>query len=357
MRAGFDFHEITACLEVGNNLLSCLKTVKPPVFAAVFVYLCVLVKDGYHFEIVTLAHLEVVRVVAGRYLYAARAEFAVDIFVGDDRYLSAHEREDGKFADERSESLILGMNGDGSVSEHCLGARRCHGDIFAVASLDGIADMPECALFILVLDLGIRESRGAVRAVVYDAQSAVDKPFIVERNEVFLYSGAERIVHCEAQAAPVAGGAEGFELVDDAVAVFLFPFPDKLGKFLSAEVIAGEPLFLAEVFLDLYLRGDAGMVCAGNPERAVALHALEADERILKSLIERMTHMKLPRYIGRRDNDGEGLFFLVSRGCEISALAPALIERTFKRRGIVCFVKFLCHIRIPCPFLFLCSNV
>ena len=212
--------------------------------------------------------------------------------------------------------------------------------------------MPECALLILVLDLGIRESRGAVRAVVYDAQSAINKPFIVERNEVFLYSGTESIVHGEAQAAPVAGGAEGFELIDDAVSVFLFPFPYERGEFLSAEVIAGETFFLAEIFFDLYLSGYSGMVCAGNPQCAVALHTLEADERILKSFIKRMTHMQLSRYIRWRDNDSEGLFFLVSRGCEISALAPALIERTFKRCGIICFVKFLCHIRIPCPFFY-----
>ena len=71
-------------------------------------------------------------------------------------------------------------------------------------------------------------------------------------------------------------------LLDDAAAVLFLPRPDALEELLAAEVIAGLALLDAQLLLDLDLGGDAGVVRAGQPQGAVALHALVARQDILQ---------------------------------------------------------------------------
>ena len=62
---------------------------------------------------------------------------------------------------------------------------------------------------------------------------------------------------------------------------------------------------LGEQPLDHHLRGDAGVVGAGLPERIAALHAPPADQRVLDGEGQRMTHVQAARDVRRRDHDGE----------------------------------------------------
>ena len=52
------------------------------------------------------ADLVVVRVVAGRHLDAAGAEIELDVIVGHDGQLTAHERQDRRLADEVLVALV-----------------------------------------------------------------------------------------------------------------------------------------------------------------------------------------------------------------------------------------------------------
>ena len=65
----------------------------PAIRAGVFVHVRGAVEDRDLFEAVTLAQIEVHRVVRGRDFQRAGAEFAIDRGVGDDRYLAAHQRQ------------------------------------------------------------------------------------------------------------------------------------------------------------------------------------------------------------------------------------------------------------------------
>ena len=162
-----------------------------------------------------------------------------------------------------------------------------------------------------VFDLGVGQGRGAVRAPVDDAAAAVDEPLVIEIHKHLAHRARTALIHREALAIPVAGGAELFQLLDDAPAVLVFPRPHALKKFFAPEVVAGDTLVLAQIFLDLDLCGDASVVRARQPERAVALHALRADENVLQRFVKGVPHVKLAGDVRRGDHDRERLFRLV----------------------------------------------
>ena len=146
------------------------------------------------------------------------------------------------------------------------------------------------------------------------------------------------VVHREALPLPVAGAAEGLELLHDAVAVLVLPGPDLVEEALAAQVEAGLAL-VAELLLDLYLRGDAGVVVAGQPERGVAVHALVAHEDVLYRLVEGVAQMQLAGDVRGRDNDGEGLLLGVALGVEVVALQPEVVNLLLDLMGVVDFRK------------------
>ena len=70
---------------VGPQLLARHVTIQPGIRPGVGVERRVLVHDVDDRQVVTLADLVVVGVVAGRDLQRARAEFAIHVLIGDDR--------------------------------------------------------------------------------------------------------------------------------------------------------------------------------------------------------------------------------------------------------------------------------
>ena len=92
---------------------------------------------------VPLAEGEVVGIVRGRDLDRAGAELAAHPVVENDGNLAIHQRQAQLFAVQMQVALVLGMNGDGDVAEHGLGARGGDGHklagVLAVVAEDGIA--------------------------------------------------------------------------------------------------------------------------------------------------------------------------------------------------------------------------
>ena len=72
-------------------------------------------------KIVSLTDEEVVGVVRGSNLDAARTKADLNVIVGNDGDLSANDGEDQGLADEVLHVLVLGVDRDGSVTEHGLG--------------------------------------------------------------------------------------------------------------------------------------------------------------------------------------------------------------------------------------------
>ena len=60
-----------------------------------------------------------------------------------------------------------------------------------------------------------------------------------------------------------------------------------------------------ELLLDHGLRGDAGVVGPGHPQRVEAVHALVAHQHVLDRVVQRVAHVQPAGDVGRRDDDGE----------------------------------------------------
>ena len=86
-------------------------------------------------------------------------------------------------------ALVFRMNGDGGVAEHGLGARGGDGEklagVLAVIAEDGVADLPEVALLLVVDHFEIADGGLAARAPVDDVGAAIDEALLVEADEGF----------------------------------------------------------------------------------------------------------------------------------------------------------------------------
>ena len=83
------------------------------------------------------------------------------------------------------------------------------------------------------------------------------------------------------------------------------------------------------------------MIRTGDPDHVIAFHPFKTHEDILERIIERMAHMKLPRYIGRGHDDAEGLTRRFGLLMEIPFFFPKIIPLLFDFSGIIPFESFL----------------
>ena len=335
--ARLDGHEIALLLELLHDGLAGLVAVHAvPLVAAGD--LAVAVEHQVLRQIVAQADLKVVGVVAGRDLHAAGAELHIGVLIADDGDLAPDERERERFADHVLIARVLGVHRNGGVAEHRLGTGR--GDLHAAGTVrQRIADMPEEAVLLHVFDLNVGKGGLAVRTPVDDTLAAVDISLFVQAAERLAHGLGALLVHREALALPVARRAERFELLHDAVAVVLLPVPHTVQELFAAEIEARETL-LAELGLHLGLRGDAGVVNARQPQRAVPAHALPADEHVLDRLIERVTQMELAGDVRGRDHDGERLLVRVTLSVEPAAVRPVAVDLAFHLLGIINLRQF-----------------
>ena len=88
-----------------------------------------------------LPDLVVVEVVRRRQLHAARAERGIRELVRDQRDLAAGERQREGRAVESAVAFVIGVKGDGDVTEHRLGARGRDGHV-TLAVRERVADVP-----------------------------------------------------------------------------------------------------------------------------------------------------------------------------------------------------------------------
>ena len=120
--------QVAALGKVREDPASCLEPVKTGVPRATLVDRRVIAHHVDRGEAVTLADLEVGRVVGRRDLDSAGAEGPVDRLVGDDRHVPVHERDADPPADEGRVALVVGVHRDARVAEDRLGPRRRDGD-------------------------------------------------------------------------------------------------------------------------------------------------------------------------------------------------------------------------------------
>ena len=248
------------------------------------------------------ANLVVVGVVGGSNLNDARSLGHIRVLVANYGNLLIYKRKNYVATVEMCVSGVLTVDSNGGIAKHSFGtggSKLQHLTRF----LNGIKEMIEIAVLILVLNLRIGNRGLTGGTPVYHTVSAVDKTLIVKTHKYVLYCLRATIVHGEALTAPVARGAEYLQLLNDASAVLLLPRPSALKELISAKIILGKSL-LAHRLNDLCLGGNGCVVGAGKPKGAISAHALIAGKDVLQGVIQCVTHMELTRNVRRGHNYG-----------------------------------------------------
>ena len=279
-----------------------------------------------HLELVPQPDLEVRRVVRRGHLHEARPEPGLDRVIGDDRHRQVDDRQPGDLAHEGPVALVRGIHGHGRVAQQRFGARGGHGDVRRGAALHGIADVVQLAFDIPGFGLLVRQGREAARAPVDYPMAPVNEPLLPQRHEHFPHRPRVGGVEGEPRPRPVAGGTDHLELLENRRAGLAYERPDPRDECLAAEVEAGLPLFRDKA-LHHVLRGDAGVVGAGEPQRFPAAHPLEPDQHVLRHVVQPLAHVQHRRDVGRGDHDHVGRLGRVGPGREYAALEPAPVQR------------------------------
>ena len=107
------------------------------------------------------------------------------------------------------------------------------------------------------------------------------------------------------------------------------PLPDAAFEFLATEILAADFL-LGELALDDELRGNSSVIHARQPERAVAAHAVPADEHVDLRMLEHVADVDRAGDVGRgqgnRKHRAVGRIFGAEQFLFEPGLGPALFD-------------------------------
>ena len=185
----------------------------------------------------TLANFKIVGVVSRRDLNAARSKPLIHVFICNNRNPAIRKGKYKFFSYEILISFILRIYRNCRISQH--GLRSCGGYFHKAAFLthDGVVDMPEKSILILMLHLGIGNRSLAFGAPVYYLGALVYPAFFIKIKKCLLYRFGTAFVHSKAFSFPVCGGTQLMKLIYDTAAVLFSPFPAVLKKFFPSYLV------------------------------------------------------------------------------------------------------------------------
>ncbi|SCI98484.1 Uncharacterised protein [uncultured Blautia sp.] len=85
------------------------------------------------------------------------------------------------------------------------------------------------------------------------------------------------------------------------------------------------------------------MVGAGDPQRGVALHPLEAGQDVLQCAVQGVAHVELARDVGWRHDDGEGLLLGIRIPVKAVVVLPHLVDAGLHLLGFIHLGQFFHH--------------
>jgi hypothetical protein len=119
-----------------------------------------------------------------------------------------------------------------------------------------------------------------------------------------------------------------------------FQRPDPLQEGLTPQRAAVEVLVLAcRLPLHDVLRGDAGVIRAGDPEHVAPLHPAPAREDVLQRVVQRVADVQEARDVRRRDHDRDTARPAGGVGVKQAGVDPALVPAVFDVVGTVGFIE------------------
>ena len=295
-----------------------------------FVQSTVIIEDVDGLQMVLHTDLVVVDVVCRRDFQRTRAELAVHILVENDWDDAAHNRHHHLFPLQMCETLIFRMHTNRRITKDGFGTGCGHYNII-LRIFNIIAKIEEFGAGLLVHHLLVRDGGQRDRIPVDHTDTLINQAFVVQIHKHLDNRIILRLVHGEAGALPVAGGAQFFQLFQNDAAVLLLPLPGMFHELVAGDLLFGNSLLL-ELGHNLGLRGDGGVVHSRNPTGVHAQHPCATDQNILDGAVEHVAHVQHAGDIGRRQNHRVGLPS-IRFGMEIAAVHPMFIPFVFNLFG------------------------
>ena len=151
-------------LQIGQHPLARFEAVESGIRSGVLVHVRVLVHHVDLRQVVAQSRLKIVGIVRRRDLHRAGAELRLREFVGDDRNLALHQRQQNILAVQMRVALVFRVHGDGSVAEHRLGTRGRDRDELVCAGLRSRPGSESPTTFRPHLRASLRDRRSRSRA-------------------------------------------------------------------------------------------------------------------------------------------------------------------------------------------------
>ena len=329
----FAFYKKPHIRKIFDDLFPALVAVHAIISARLFVHRAVFIHDDDGFQMVAFTHGKVIWIMGRCNLYTACTIFHIYIFISDDRNLSVSSRQLHPLPDQMRISFIFRINSDGRITGNRFrtGRRDAH-STFLISKR--IIEIPQMAHIIFMLYFDIGKRRLAAGTPVGNAEPLINQTFFIKGYKYFTDSTGANIIHRKTFTAPITGRPQASDLLPDGIPVFFLPFPYAFQKFFTSQIVLCEAFF-GNLFFHLDLRGDTGMVLSRKPEDIIPLHPFIADQDILQCIVQRMPHMKLPRYIGRRQHNAVRLFPLLRFIMKYTVFLPKVIPFLFNRTGFI----------------------
>ena len=297
------------------------------------VHCAVQVHGGNDGQAMSLAHLEVHRIVSGCNLQRPSAESGVNCLIADNREGAIQHRKEHPLSAEVAVSFVIGIHRYCRIAQQ--GLRACGGHSYvAYAFLKGIPDVVEEGLLLNVLHLQVRQGRGTPRTPVDYPLSPVYESLVEQVGEGGADRSAGAFVQRKPTPAPVAGSSQALLLLVYGVAVQVDPLPNTLQELLPSQLLPGDPL-LGQRTLHDHLCRYACVVGSGEPQRRVSLHPAPPGHYVFHSSHQSVAQMQLSRHVGWRHDDDEGFFGRVYLRREKSPVRPELVETLLHACGVV----------------------
>ena len=238
-----------------------------------------------------------------RYFHCAGTELGLRQFIGNDRNLAIHQRQQNFLPMQVRIAFVFGIHSDGRIAQHGLRTSRRHRDEFRTPH-HRITDLPQLAHNFFVLHFDVRDCGPTIRTPVHDVLPAINQPFLIQPDEYLAHRPREILVHGEVLAVPVHRRAQPLHLVENRATVELLPLPHPLDKLLPPHRDSRLAL-AAQLPIHHHLRGDAGVIGPGQPQRDEAAHAMPAHNDVHLRLVQHVSHVQTPRHIRRRQQQRE----------------------------------------------------
>ena len=165
--------------QILNYKFSCLISVKSVILTSRHINSCIIMHYIDLSKIMSFTYLKIIRIMCRCYLYTACSKLLINIFICNYRYLSSYQWQNKFFTYNVLISFIKRVNSNRSISQKSL--RSCCGNFYKLSffSRNRILYMPEIAVHLYMLHLGIRNRCLTYRTPVYYPVSLIDISLLI----------------------------------------------------------------------------------------------------------------------------------------------------------------------------------